>query len=294
MGGTGADDVWAVGRGGSILHHTAGGWSPVSKSITDAELTALWADTPSNVWTAGAKGNAFRWDGQNWTPSPTGLATRFNKLWGSGPNDIWAAGSPTSARWNGTGWTEVADAGLTEMDGVWGFSSQDVYGSYVSTEHWNGASWSPVGGLGAGCLDVWGSASNDVWAVGNEGDVGHWKDSTWTTELLPTIGVSQRLEAIHGSAANNVWIAGTGAMWHYDGTGWKPTSGEASNSMVGVHVASMTEAWAVDFLGHIARWDGTVWKREESGTDNALHTIWATDTDVWAVGLYGTILRRHR
>ena len=44
--------------------------------------------------------------------------------------------------------------------------------------------------------------------------------------------------------------------------------------------------------GTIARYNGTAWTLEQSGTRNYLGGIWGTATDsVWAVGSSGTILR---
>ena len=48
---------------------------------------------------------------------------------------------------------------------------------------------------------VWGSASNDVFAVGSNGAILHYDGATWTKMETAT---TANLEAVSGSAANNV------------------------------------------------------------------------------------------
>lgn len=50
---------------------------------------------------------------------------------------------------------------------------------------------------------VWGSAANDVWAVGSAGTVTHWDGTAWS--LVPS-GHKDSLFGVWGSSASDVWI----------------------------------------------------------------------------------------
>ncbi|WP_146645043.1 hypothetical protein [Labilithrix luteola] len=72
---------------------------------------------------------------------------------------------------------------------------------------------------------VWGSAPNDVWAVGSGGTILHWDGTTWTR--TPS-GVKNTFFRVWGSGPNDVWaVSSTDVILH--GTGfqngtasWKP------------------------------------------------------------------------
>lgn len=69
---------------------------------------------------------------------------------------------------------------------------------------------------------IWGSAPNDVWAVGSGGGldqtIWHYNGITWQTD-----GISRGIipNSIFGFSTNDVWLAGSeGKIWHYDGNVW--------------------------------------------------------------------------
>jgi hypothetical protein len=66
--GSGADDVWAVGTGGVILHFDGDAWTPTT-SPTDDRLIAVWGTTADDVYAVGGDGVGLvlRWDGAAWT-----------------------------------------------------------------------------------------------------------------------------------------------------------------------------------------------------------------------------------
>ena len=53
-----ADDVWAVGELGTILHWNGAGWSSVS-SETMNSLYGVWGSTAGDVWTVGGSGTVL-------------------------------------------------------------------------------------------------------------------------------------------------------------------------------------------------------------------------------------------
>ena len=63
--GSSANDVWAVGLAGTILHYDGTSWSPVS-SPTAETLWSVWGSAPDDVWAAGGNGTLLRWNGEAW------------------------------------------------------------------------------------------------------------------------------------------------------------------------------------------------------------------------------------
>jgi hypothetical protein len=48
-----ATDIWAVGPGPSILHYDGQTWSPVPSGVRTAELWGVEASGPDDIWAAG-------------------------------------------------------------------------------------------------------------------------------------------------------------------------------------------------------------------------------------------------
>lgn len=69
---------------------------------------------------------------------------------------------------------------------------------------------------------IWGSASNDVWAIGSGGGldqtIWHYDGINWKTD-----GISRGIipNSVFGFSSSDVWLAGSeGKIWHYDGDVW--------------------------------------------------------------------------
>ncbi|MBX7082822.1 MAG: hypothetical protein K1X88_26690 [Nannocystaceae bacterium] len=80
--GLAADDLWAVGDGGLLLHHDGRGWSQVELDTDGADLISLWGNSPSSLLAVGgrASGVLARYDGATWTPSAPQMAG-LNGVW---------------------------------------------------------------------------------------------------------------------------------------------------------------------------------------------------------------------
>jgi hypothetical protein len=74
--------------------------------------------------------------------------------------------------------------------------------------HFDGATWtSSMLGPGVVGHAVWGTADNDVWAVGRHpgGLVAHFDGFAWTPIMTPTVAA---LLAVRGTGANDIWAVG--------------------------------------------------------------------------------------
>jgi hypothetical protein len=99
-----ADDGWAVGWHGTIIHWNGTDWSTVT-SPTTVNLYSVFMVSASDGWAVGSAGTIIRWDGASWTnvTSPTTLGL-FSVFMVSA-SDGWAVGVfGTIIRWTGTVW----------------------------------------------------------------------------------------------------------------------------------------------------------------------------------------------
>ena len=58
--GTAANDVWAVGQGGTILHWDGARWSTIPSGTTET-LRSIWGSSPTDIWAVGERGTAVHY-----------------------------------------------------------------------------------------------------------------------------------------------------------------------------------------------------------------------------------------
>jgi hypothetical protein len=280
--GTGLNDVWAVDASQVLYHFDGQGWTTVLEIRLGCPRTTIWGTSSSDFW-LGSECSAppSHWDGMNLDLSggTTGL---IDGLWGSRDDDVWAVGDISAA------------SALTP----------DPYADAGLILHWNGLSWDQMPSTGAGPLfGVWGSRSDDVWAVGRGGDIVHWDGRAWSAPAGPPhLG----LYSNWGGGPDDVWAFGLDelglAALHWNGQTWAKTeildaaSLVDSNGLGTVPLApwgsSSDDIW-IATAGppqHFVHWDGHSWALLETsreGWDTAAQTnaMWGNGpNDVWAVG----------
>jgi hypothetical protein len=158
------------------------------------------------------------------------------------------------------------------------------------------AQFTKDGVVASGAIDrlyaVWGSAPNDVWAVGSPSAIVHWNGTEWSSDTVP---LNTPLYGVWGSAANDVWAVG-GAwdpqMLHYDGKAWsKREAGLPSNIPGAIWGSGTNDVWVVGGYGAIYHWNGTAWTNVKSPTEYNLKSVWGSGPDdVWAVGDARTVI----
>jgi hypothetical protein len=227
--GSAANDVFAVGGGGAIVHWDGSSWSSAG-SVTTNDLYGVWGASTTDVFAVGQAGTILHGDGSSWSPMKAATTNDFHAVWGSGPKDVYAVGLSTAEHWDGETWREIGEqetvdpllsvagglgASLDQsLNGVWGSSSRDVYivGDSLLA-HWDGFSWTTLAtgdppSYTAGHLAVWGSGPNDVYVVGP--NIDHWDGATWSEVASPVsdAGGSLPILAVWGSGPDNVFTLG--------------------------------------------------------------------------------------
>ena len=152
---------------------------------------------------------------------------------------------------------------------------------------------------GANLQGVWGTSSNDVYAVGVDGAIGRYDGTGWsamtggTSEDLGVVcGRSfESLYAVWGTSSNDIYAVGDfGTILHYDGTEWHEMTSGTGTYFRAVWGTSSSDIYAVGYYD-ILHYDGSVWGTMRTGTSSPLMGVWGTSSsDVYAVGYNGTIL----
>ncbi|OJY15852.1 MAG: hypothetical protein BGO98_24615 [Myxococcales bacterium 68-20] len=175
-------------------------WQAISPCPSCTVMARVWGTSPTNIWSVGQKGKAFR----TVEPQP-----------GDGGVGDAAAAAPV--------WTDVDSQSTEDLRAVWGSSKDDVWavGRRGTVRRYRDeATQAEV--VAAGTTEdlhaVWGSAPNDVWAVGDYGTILHFDGTSWqrSTASLP-VGRKPHLYGVWGSAEDDVWVVGEGIVLHFTG-----------------------------------------------------------------------------
>ncbi|MCB9681224.1 MAG: hypothetical protein H6733_07100 [Alphaproteobacteria bacterium] len=192
----------------------------------------------------------------------------FLSVGGTGPDDVWLVGAqpsategPVALHVTPEGTTAVATGQLHDLWWVQAFEGGPTFlaggGATVLRVDGDTVTRTPTPHFfGNTVYGLWGSAPDDVWAVG---------------------GFAGR----------------AGFVWHYDGAAWtgaelpddlpRSSTGEIP-SLFKVWGRSADDVWVVGGLGTVLHYDGTAWTLVPSGTDAQLFTVSGTDDAVVAVG----------
>lgn len=205
-----ANDVWAVGAGGTIQHWNGTAWltaiSPVTTTLTGIALTDANGDGVAEIaWAVGVNGVILRYADASWsiwTQSPIATTQSLNSISSIGSSEAWAVGNNgTIIHWNGVRWNAVPSPTTVKLNAM---TMLDTNADGIADTGWavgnngvairyNGRSWIAQNPGGATLRGVAMATMNDVWAVGNGGRIAHWDGAAWTNIAS---GVTQHLNGI--------------------------------------------------------------------------------------------------
>ena len=296
VGGERVGDVWATATRGteeartSVWHWDGEAWTVVAELGHGASVLA--GSGAEGVW-ASSRGGLAHWDGHTWALPPPAPLTEEADLyggWASAPDDAWAFGAETPgsselqraivAHWDGFRWSspQPLSSGVASM---WGSSSDDVWAvGGAKAFHWNGSLWSSVAipPSAEDLVSVWGSAADDVWAGGTA--VLHWGGQAWRT--VPA-GLGRPLSAVWGSAANDVWAIGDAACLHWDGKSWSSVPTPVAMSGTGtLSGTASNDVWATGFADLALHWNGHAWQSRSTGPFELTTLLARAPDDAWA------------
>ncbi|MFL5306708.1 MAG: hypothetical protein ACJ8F1_15940 [Polyangia bacterium] len=316
-----ANDVWAVGDGGTALHFDGASWRRVPTG-TGATLVGVWGGSPKSVWMLGEQGQLLHWEGERILrvddpltlhASPPAedladdMAATYAGLWGDG-HQLWMVGGARHKRQ----------------------SPGDLRGGEVAiVRQFTGGRWHADVIKGAPPLEaIWGRTANDIWAVGRDlsrdpsaqSRALHYDGHAWSAApAIPAAWLAAgpahfRTVTAFDTGINPVgplWKAKSGPVWILQGdavarlatvpaVAAQPAEGDRLFKGVGpvrdLFGTDDGQVWVVGARGTLRRFDGQAWAgRVPGGRDEPLYDlrgVAAFGDEVWAVGQGGILRRR--
>lgn len=179
-------------------------WSRVTLPVT-APLRDIWGTSADNIYAVGDRGTVIHFNGTSWQAIDVGTTADLTEVVGTGPDDVRLSGSGQRIHFNGAGWNPVtwptlpspgrlkefrgpalarvaADDAMAIIEGV-------NYGGRDTVKHWNGSAW--VAELVVtdteGAYAIWmapdGRALVGMSRVGGAGSGYHYDGTAWRTGL---------------------------------------------------------------------------------------------------------------
>jgi len=172
------------------------------------------------------------------------------------------------------GWQPTTTA--TDETAVWGSADDDVFavGANGTISHFDGTRWSAMASPTAVPLTaVWGRARDDVYAVGQD-TILHYDGAAWT--VVPA-GVTGELFGIWG-APGVVYVVGGNGIWRGSGSTFALETTPGSVPFFSIWGSSPSDIYVGGSGGLLLHFDGTSWSSSAVGLGNIV-SIWGTGPD---------------
>jgi hypothetical protein len=244
-----------------------------------------------------------------------GLDEALLSVRATAPDDVWFVGSdqgagPALRHWDGAAWTRFDTAALAGVDLWWTYPTADVVflggsqGTIATLDRATGAiDVVPGPSDSLTFFGIWGASADDVWAVGaaigfgeppaiwrNVG--GAWAEFDTSTQPFHEAGVA--LFKVHGRAADDLWIVGSGGLiLHWDGASLVDAAPEGLDDNLLTVTVGELGTFAVGGLnqGLILEREGDGWTEVTPDLTPALTGVCQGPKAV-AVGRWGGFLER--
>lgn len=188
------------------------------------------------------------------------------------------------ARWDGTAWRSEVVSGNGGLLGVASFGATQTWGVGFAGIFFSSGpgSWQQRSTLGP-LTAIWGSAPDNVWAVGQAGRVLRFDGVAWRAMDAST---TSDLSAVWGTGPSDVFIGDVnGTVMHYDGTAFSSLSTGFLLPIAALHGTASDNVYA-GFGGRgggMVRFDGKGWSPVSQASGAFVTSIWANaPTDVYA------------
>ena len=270
-----------------------------------------------------------------WTLVPTGRTDRLLSVSGTSGSNVFLTGDPgpepgcqslcgRMSLWHYDGVSATAQfIHSGGVEGIWASPDGKAFalseGTFPSPIlEFDGSTWTSVptpaidfGGSGGAFHSIWGSASDDVFAVGViadlsgsvDGYIAHFDGTAWTPMAVPEDIDGVSLASVWGAGPNDVYAVGVvhdpgqgyfgGVVLHYDGHQWSRILFDPYQSFRHVWGRSATEVYVTASTslpggasggdkpfgpGLILRYDGAVWTALPRPSSAPLGPVWAGST----------------
>ncbi len=297
------------------LHNVLGPWQEFGRyyphEVRGKTITITAPDNPNLLRLAeveiqlvqGVSGNGIPWNAlfvggdfgeiwihaeDSWTRMNSGTDERVNGIWGSSENDVFAV---------------TSEGSVLHYDGNEAFAWDEVFRVPVDD---GGVGPQPIPGQ-ASLIDVNGSSSSDVWAVGWRDGLRidpiayHFDGTDWTNvpvmcalpSPLPGPIFFTSLNGVWSASPDDVFVVGSrGLIGRYNGEYFETTGGDESYDLYDVWGSSPDNVLAVGSDWTKLHYDGSEWTELFPGWGGPTHRgVWGHGRKVFVVGDDGIIER---
>lgn len=205
---------------------------------------------------------------------------------------------------DGENWSALElPPGTPLLNWMIGFGDDNLFvaGNQGTVLHWDGSAWSTMDTPTEEQLwGIWGSAPDDLWAVGgggraeSEATLLHYDGAAWTSVMAPELDrETHAFFKVWGTGANDVIVVGQrGVVLRYDGSDWRQELVGTGQDLISLWGTGPDRIAIVGGRsnGVIVTWDGSEWHTENLSPLPGLNGVWmGNDNVVHAVGVEGTL-----
>jgi len=242
--GFGPSDMYA-GNSNTVLHFDGVSWS-VAQTLAAANIVDAWGTSKDDMYFVGSQ--IVHYHGGVWDVG-AGVPGGLVRVWGTGGNDLYAAGSFGIERSLGDKWVHTQPIPIVSyILSVWGGGSRDMW-SVVNGILYrsDGSDWVSLGSAsGSNLFHAMAVSESQVFTGANmsvyRSTTGTWSSSAvWATAL-----------AVRGPS--DVFAAGGGGWYHWDGTSWSPFAGAGTQVPLAIWAdGGSGDIWSAGVNGDLYR-----------------------------------------
>lgn len=244
-----------------------------------------------------------------------GLSSNLNDVWGIDENNVYAVGlvilslSPFNVanimHWDGAEWRKIEYLEGT-LFSIYGFEKNDIWvcgywrvddNAYALISHWDGVEWrtwkfNEFPGLNS----IWGTSSQNMYAVGTEGTILHYNGNAWQKM---SSGITEELREIWGINDREIYAVGNsrttfnGIILKFNGQQWIKINDHTfrpdkpSGELLSVWGGSSNRFYVDRFMGHDTTWALVDWPRDNTLIDDIFGSA---ENNIFAVGSFDLIM----
>ena len=175
------DDVFVFGLKGTVIRWDGEAWIRSNLGPFDGMIYAAHGRSADDLWMVGRLGTIFHLDGQRFTKHFSSRTVRdLSVIASTAANDVWYVRVPDAVRWDGAGLVAPFGA-LAGASGMFFLDANERWAVGQYPQRWNGTSWvtpSFYSNTFPSPHPIWGGAANDIWM--SDSYLVHWNGATWT------------------------------------------------------------------------------------------------------------------
>jgi len=326
MSGTASDDVWMVARDdathGALLHWTGQFWRTETPGSSDRppDLYVVWASPGQAVWAGGCETSAtetteavaYVFNGRTWTRTVAGVEGCVRSIAGTGPTDVWAGTRNTKMcddgyghysacdtgqviHWDGTAWSKAQVPGAKGIETIFTtIGGNIVFAQSGDLFRLESGAWdvvapavvAPSTAYYRPAVALAGSAKNDVWIGGSDGDLRHFDGNTMLD--FSQLRMAETFVAMSGTSEADLWATTSeGTLIHGSCGVWSavdvrallsPIDPGGGGKLSALWTRAPDDVWVAGF-GVVLHWDGQSWRDMPSPVRYYVSALWGSGPD---------------